>query len=69
MRSFIGGIISALMLGCLLAASEGGWNIAWETELKRPEAQRAISKYIQSNCSATLYPGRLEAIHGSAAST
>jgi hypothetical protein len=55
MRNFLFGAISALMLIAMLAASEGGFSVVWEMEMKRPEAQRAVSDYIQQYCEVDMY--------------
>lgn len=54
MKNFFAGIVAALLLVCLLAA-DGGYNVAWEYELKRPETQKALNYYIESHCAMYLY--------------
>jgi hypothetical protein len=56
MRHFALGIVTALLMIATLAASEGGFNVVWEMEMKRPEAQKAISDFIVQNCHLTVYP-------------
>ena len=55
MKNFLFGAVSSLMLVAMLAASEGGFNVVWEMEMKRPEAQRAVSDYIQQYCEVNMY--------------
>ena len=52
MKNFVMGIVAAL-LGLALLAADGGFSVAWDFELKRPEAQKALSDYINHHCSLT----------------
>jgi hypothetical protein len=55
MKQFVCGMFAAFLLVALLAASDGGFSVVWEMEMKRPEAQRAVSNYIQGHCTADLW--------------
>jgi hypothetical protein len=55
MRGFIIGMLATVSLVALIAASDGGFSVVWEMEMKRPEAQRAVSDYIQQYCEVDIY--------------
>jgi hypothetical protein len=50
MKQFVIGFVSAVTLLLLIAASDAGYSVVWDFELKRPEAQKAISEYVRQNC-------------------
>lgn len=39
-----------------VAASQAGFSVVWDFEMKRPEAQQAIKAYVESHCRVTLWP-------------
>lgn len=45
-------------------ASEGGGGVSWEMEMQRPEARKALKKYVEENCSATLWFYDIHAVQG-----
>ena len=55
MKNAIFGAVGMLLLIALLAASNGGFNLVWDNELKRPEAQQAIKQYVESHCEAMIW--------------
>jgi hypothetical protein len=62
MKNFVLGIVTALLMIATLAASEGGFNVVWEMEMKRPEAQKAISSYIEQHCEIEIWNWQVAAL-------
>jgi hypothetical protein len=50
---YAGLVLSALLS---LLAAQGGYSVVWDQEIKRPEAQKAISEYLVSHCTVVLSP-------------
>lgn len=62
----------AVLVGLLLAvaqgpkpASEGGVpTVSWDMEMQRPEARKALQKYVEDNCFVTLWYPDVPTEHG-----
>jgi hypothetical protein len=52
-------LVSLVLIGSRPAfprAAAGGYQVVWDQEMKRPEAQKAIAAYVESHCTVEMSP-------------